>query len=121
MNVFNDIILNKVVMNTTITSQAVPVVNMYGFAIQAVYTATPSGTLKLQASADPFNYASPVQPPVPTNWTDVTDSSEPVSGAGVFIWNVTGVFYNYVRVVYTDSSGGTSTAVLTVTINGKGV
>jgi len=121
MNVFNDPIVVNAVMNTTITSPAVPLVNTYGYAIQAVYVGVPTGTLKLQASADPFNYASPVQPPVPAHWTDIADSSFAVTGPGVYIWNVTGAFYNYVRLVYTDSSGGTSTAVLNALINAKGV
>ena len=110
--------LTSVLMNTNITSDPVDIPDIYGYAIQAVYTGTPTGTLKLQASADPFKYSG--TPQAPTNWTDIANSSVDITAAGNYMWNVTGSFYNYVRVVYTDTSGGTSTAHLTVTANIKG-
>lgn len=124
MNVFNTPLFNPLLtvpMNQNLTSNAVPVVNMEGYSIQAVYTASPNGILALQASSDPFKYAtaSP-QPPVPMNWTTITNSPQTVTAAGVFIWNVEFVYYNYVRLIYTDLSGGTSTATLTAVINAKG-
>lgn len=117
------IIAANTVLNTNLTSIALPLYHIYGYAIQAVYTGTPSGTFKLQASSDPIN------PPgqgmganVVTNWTDVANSSVTVTAAGNYMWNVTDVMYNYVRLVYTDGSAGASTAVLTVsTFNAKGV
>lgn len=122
MNVFNELIVKNAVMNANINSPAVPLVNIFGYAIQAVYTGTPNGVLKLQASADSFPYAqvSP-QPPTPQNWTDITGTSQTISSSGIFMWNIDGAYYNYVRLVFTDSSGGTSTAVLNVTVNCKGI
>lgn len=120
MNVANEQIITNVVMNANRVSAAIPVVNIYGYAIQATYTGTPTGTFKLQASADKFDYANPTQPPVPTHWTDISGSSQAVSAAGDFMWNVTGCFYTYVRLVYTDGSSGASTAVLNARINIKG-
>lgn len=120
MNTANKILSSNVLMNTTINTEAVPLPNIYGYAIQAVYTGTPTGTLRLQASADAFKYANDAQPQVPTNWTDITDTSVSISSAGSYMWNVIGVFYTFVRVVYSDSSGGMSTARLTTTINVKG-
>ena len=119
MNVFNEALIVNAVMNTTIDSPAVPIFNTYGYAVQAVFSGVPTGTLKLQASADPAVYAK-TGTFTPANWTDIANSSVPVSAAGVFIWNFNGAFYNYVRLVYTDASGGTSTAVLNVNINCKG-
>lgn len=107
-------------MNTTITSPAVPLINIYGYAVQAVYTGTPTGTLKLQVSADAFKYAGNPQPQAPTNWDDVPDSFFTIDSAGIYVVNVIGAFYNFVRLVYTDASGGTSTAKLTAVINVKG-
>jgi hypothetical protein len=121
MNVFNEKIIDNAVMDENITSDAIPLVNMVGFCIQAVYTGTPTGTLKLQASADAFKYANASQPQAPTNWTDVGDSSESITAAGSTMWSVDAVYYNFVRLVYTDTSGGLSTAVLNVRINAKGV
>lgn len=108
-------------MNTTIFSQAVPIVNSFGYFVQAAYTGTPTGTLKLQGSGDKFDYASPVQPPTPADWNDIKGSQFTISSAGICSWNAgAGTYYNYVRLVYTDTSGGTSTAVLNVIFNAKG-
>lgn len=120
MQTGNKVFLTNVLMNTNITSEALPLPNIYGFAIQAVYTGTPGGTLKLQASVDAFKYASDVNPQVPVNWVDIADSSFIIDSAGIYVWNFTGSFYTFVRLVYTDSSGGTSTARLTATLNVKG-
>jgi hypothetical protein len=121
MNVFNDTIIRNAVMNTNISSPAIPIVNSFGYFVQAVYTGTPTGSLKLQGSGDPYNYASPVQPPVPTNWNDIDDSDFAIDSAGICSWNVAAVAqYNYVRLVFTDASGGASTAILNVTFNAKG-
>ena len=117
-----NIIPASTVMNTTLNSQALQLLNMYGYAIQIVFTGTPTGSFKLQSSCDPIYKGAPGQQATPTNWTDVANSAQSVSAAGNIIWNVSDVLYNYVRVVYTDTSSGSSTAVITVsTFNGKGV
>lgn len=105
----------------TITSDPIRVDQIYGYAIQAVYTGTPVGTLSLQASCDAPGRTTQVSnggPDSVTNWSTVTNSSTAVSGAGSFMWNVIGGFYNYVRLVYTNTS---STGVLTAKISEKGV
>lgn len=121
MNVFNERIITNVVMNTNIESAAIPIVNSFGYFVQAVYSGVPTGTLRLQASGDKFDYASPVQPPVPTNWNDIKGSQFSITSAGTCSWNVgAGTYYNYVRVLYVDSSSGLSSAILNVTFNAKG-
>jgi hypothetical protein len=121
MNVFNVPVIENEVMNATIESDAIPIVNSFGYFVQAVYTGTPAGTLKLQGSGDKFDYASPVQPPVPANWDDIKGSEFTIDSAGVCSWNAgQGVYYNYVRLVYSDASGGSSTAILNVVFNAKG-
>ena len=117
----NAVLVTNAVMNTTITSPAVQLDQIIGYAIQAVYTGTPTGTFKLQASNDPVKLAYDVNPQTPTNWTDIANSSYSVSSAGIYTWNVTDVFYTFVRLVYTDGSSGTSTAVLNANINFKGI
>lgn len=64
-------------------------------ALQAVYTGSPDGELKLQAAN---NIASPT-------WIDIPDSPFVVSGAGTFMWNLEGSSYSALRVVYTYASG----------------
>lgn len=117
------------VMNATINSQALQLENMYGYAIQIVFTGTPTGSFKLQSSCDPVTKqgqtigANGAIVWSPTNWTDIANSTFSVAAAGNVEWNYTGLAgYNFVRAVYTDGSNGASTAIVTVAqFNGKGV
>jgi hypothetical protein len=121
MRVFNIQPTMGQTMNTTITSDAFQMYQMFGFSIQVTFTGTPTGTFKLQASSDPVTQVSLNTVSPPTHWTDVANSSQAVSAAGSVMWNVSDVMYNWVRVVYTDGSGGASTAVISnLTFNGKG-
>jgi hypothetical protein len=123
-----NIIPANTVMNATINSSAIQLENNYGYSIQIVFTGTPTGSFKLQSSSDPVTKASlnfganGAVTYTPTNWTDIADSTFTVTAAGNVMWNYTGLAgYNYVRVVYTDTSGGTSTAIIvSSTFNGKG-
>lgn len=124
MRTFNKQISTAVDLDADSESVAVPLKNIFMYSIMAIITGTPTGTLKLQGSADPeTNDTNPQNnpAPAPTHWADIEDSDQTVSAAGNTIWNVTDVAYNYVRVVYVDGSSGASTAVMTVIFNGKGV
>jgi|WetSurMetagenome_2_1015567.scaffolds.fasta_scaffold566499_1 hypothetical protein len=112
-----------VATNANFNSYAYQVWDTFGYSIQVVVTGTPTGTFKLQCSADPVPQgpnSTPFTGVVPTNWTDVGNSSQAVSAAGSVVWNVSDAMYNWVRVVYTDGSGGTSTATFTGRFNAKG-
>lgn len=119
MQVYNKQIVTNVVMNANLASAAYNVQQLFGVAIQARFTGTPTGTFKLQASSDPATAYIEGQN-APTNWSDIPDSTYAVSAAGNYMWNVFDIMYNYIRVVYTDGSSGASTAVLNVQINAKG-
>ena len=85
-------------------------------AIQLVFTGTPAGAFKLQASCDkgnPTATSETQQYSGVTNWTDIDDSSETVSAAGNLLWNIADPGYQWIRVVWTASGAGT-TPVLTV-------
>ena len=117
------IITNGAMTGTAvINSTPVPLDQIFGYAVQAIWTGTPNGTLKLQASCDaPLNttQTSNGGPDAVTNWTDIADSSDMISGsAGSYMWNVDGAYYRYVRVVYVNTS---STGVLNVQITVKGI
>lgn len=115
-----NIIPANTVMNTTLTSQAMPIYSQIGFAIQVVFTGTPTGSFKLQASNDSYQTAGYAYANPPVNWSDISNSSQAVTAAGNVFWNFQWSFWNYVRVVYTDTSGATSTAIITVsTFNTK--
>jgi len=123
MRTYNEPLFTGTRMNTTLHSAATETAKIFGFAIQAVYTGTPTGTLFLEGSADPSgDFASPTNATnVPTNWSTIANSAQAVTAAGNFLWNVADVEYNWVRLSYTDTSGGTSTALLTARINAKGI
>lgn len=119
MRTFNQQIGNNIALNTNYTSAFVPLKNIFMYSIAANISGTPTGNIKLQASNDPeTNDTQPLVTPV--NWLDIDGSIATVSSSGEVFWNVHEVAYNYVRVLYTDTSGGTSLATLNIIFNGKG-
>lgn len=87
-------------------------------AIQLIFTGTPDGTFKLQGSCDKGNInaqarTSTSQQLGVTNWTDIASSTVTVSAAGDVMYNIEEMGYQWVRIVWTASSAG-STPVLTV-------
>lgn len=123
MQVTNKQIISNTTMNTAIASPALDMQQLYGVAIQATWAGIPTGTFKLQVSCDAatsYNSGNgPGANPI-TNWTDMTGSEYPVTAAGDYTWNVFEAMYTWIRLVYTDTSGGTSTAVLNVRYSAKG-
>lgn len=84
-------------MSTSLFSLPGNVTNVAGYSIQAVWSngSTPMGVMSLQASNDS------------TNWSDIPNSSLTVAGNnGNNIFNVSkNAYYNFVRLVYTRTSG----------------
>lgn len=117
------IIPKGTVMNTNLTSLAMPLQNQMFYNIQIAYTGTPTGVFSLQGSSDnsATMTAADQVPYTPINWTTITGTNQSVSAAGSIMWNVEFASYNFVQVIYADGSGGTSTAVITcATMNVKG-
>lgn len=104
-NIFNYKIVTDGSMTTDITSEVVDLSLANGYAIQAWFTGSPVGSLKLEASNDGIQ------------WTDISDSITAVSAAGTLIWKEDSAMYDKVRAVYTFSSGS---GTLNIQINGKG-
>lgn len=79
------------------------------YSIQLVSTSTAAGTFKLQGSNDPgrINAAEDANQSVITNWTDL-GISVTISGAGAVLLKDSNCGYNWVRVVWTPSSGAGS-------------
>jgi hypothetical protein len=69
------------------------------FSLQAVFAGAPVGVVKLQVSNDLGGDVAVV------NWNDIAGSSFPVSGPGVFDWNVGPLNFRWISVVYTFTSG----------------
>jgi hypothetical protein len=89
-------------MSSNVTSNAVEIQGISNVSLSAVYTGSPVGSVKLQASVD-----------AGANWSDVASSSFSISSAGVFIWNYAPCAVPLLRVVYTATSGS---GALTVTV-----
>lgn len=126
MRVFNKQIATNVLLNANYNSNAVPLKSIFMYSIAALTSnGTLVGTIKLQASNDPeTNDSMPLGTPAPppTHWVDITGSSFTLFPAtNETMWNVRDVAYNYVRVVFTDNSGGTNTATMSIIVNAKGV
>jgi hypothetical protein len=116
---FENIITSNSVLSANKTSKAMQLWNMIGYSIQIVVTGTPTGTFSLLGSCDPVQSVGADYEP--TNFSVITNSSYAISAAGNYLWNVIDPMYNWVELYYQDTSGGTSTAILTVsTFNAKG-
>lgn len=112
MRVTNEVIFSNGNMSGSLTSVAYPISSVVGWAAQFVYTGSPNGTLKVQISCDadaPLNSTTASRP---TNWSDLGGSSVTIAAAGDNAYNVDLSYYNWIRFVYTASSGSG-------TINGR--
>lgn len=115
MRIANEDLLNGVLPDLVGSFNLRPVWlgHICNYSLQLVFTGSPVGTFKLQASNDhgmPDGGQTPQALNV-SNWTDVTGSSQAVSAAGNIMWNVENAGYTFVRVVYTVTSGtGTLTS-----------
>ena len=98
-------------MSGNLTSSAYSMNQVYGWSAQFVFTGAPVGTLKVQVSDDPGTDTGGT-PPQPTNWTDLANSATAIAAAGDITFNADLAFYNWIRFIYTASSG-------TGSINGR--
>lgn len=114
LHVVNEPILAS--SNAAVTQTSAPglIMNSFGYAIQALLTGAPVGSIQLQGSNDPGPNASYTAAPV--NWSNV-GSPTAVSAAGVYLINMPDTYYNWVRAIYTPSSGTGTVAIL---FNAKG-
>lgn len=100
MNNANKKIVSGQSMAANYTSPTIDVNQVYGLSFQAVFTGSPVGSFKLQVSSQDVPSTGDV-----TEWSDVADSETAISAAGNVFYNVTDVFFHWVRIVYTFSSG----------------
>jgi hypothetical protein len=117
MRAANTQIFNAVSMATNQTSINIPLYNVYGWSAQFVFTGSPVGTMAVYVSCDPYpdNQAGL---PAPTNFTLLADSTLNIAAAGDITYNVNLAFYNWIKFVYTRTSGSGS---LTGRVNLKGM
>lgn len=118
MQSYNKEFVVSQILNANYNSPAMEVHYQYVFCVVAKITGTPTGTIHLEASNDPFQS----QPPgyTPSNFNTIDNSTFTVTTAGITTWNYIGAGFNYVRVSYVDTSGGLSTATVEIRMNAKG-
>ena len=95
--------------------------HIINYSIQLVFTGSPTGTFKLQASNDPGRPSGASDTEVQiglSNWTDIADSTQAISAAGDHTWTVENAGYSWVRVVYTFGSGSGSLTSARCTVKG---
>lgn len=97
-------------MSAAIIGDPINLASHMGIALQCIYTGTPDGILKVEASCDMTNYGGQV-----INWTEI--GSATLSTAGSKIFNCRSIYYKWIRIVYTPSIGS---GVLTVNYTVKG-
>lgn len=133
MRTFNKTVATGVPLNANYNSPYVQLKQIYTYTMSAIITGVPTGAIMIQASNDPETNDTQTNTPTvpgqpmpnppsvaPVNWVTIVNSTFAVTTSGETMWNVNYAGYNYVRVQYMDSSGGTSTATMTIIFNGKG-
>lgn len=100
---------------SSITGPALSLEHMGGYSFFVKLTGSPVGSLSLQASNDP---AEP-NGAAPSNWvTLASPAAVAISAAGTTFLNVPDVFYRWVRLVYTATSGTGAVSVCNVMMKG---
>lgn len=108
MRTYNEPILNGADASSNKNSVAVDCQNMSFAGVVVKMTGTAAGSVKIQVSND-----EPTTSAGPSNWVDVSGATVSVSAAGTFIIPKLDICYQWIRLVYTFSSGtGTVTASL---------
>jgi len=115
-----DLTLSGTDMESNITSSPIWLGHIVNYSIQVVFTGSPNGAFKLQASNDKGANDFKIASASVTNWTDISSTSTNITTAGNLMYNIENAGYRWVRLVWTDSSS--STAAITVArYNVKGV
>ncbi len=106
-------------MSASLASNGENVNQIFMYSIQAVFTGAPVGSFKLQLSNDNVPMGINGQDPAinVVNWVDYTGSDAAITAAGNFMWIISDGGYQWVRVVYTRTSG---TGTCNILYNGKG-
>jgi hypothetical protein len=91
----------------TITTTAIPSLNLFYCSAQVSGAGGAGGTLQLQASNDETNGINTV----PVNWSNIPSASVTVTGDGSFLIPKTDLCYQWVRLVYTNTGTGTISVV----------
>lgn len=84
-------------------SSAIDAHLLFNMSVQVIAAGAPVGVVKIQVSNDEGS-SIPV-PFTPTNWTDLPSATVSVAAAGTVLIPKLDLCYNYIRIVYTKTSG----------------
>lgn len=100
----------------TVVSNPIPIQNYLGYAVQAEWTGTPTGTFTLQGSCDAGVILNNGTVTNVTNWTTISSTNISASGsAGSLLYNMPNSYYYWFQLVYTATSGtGTANAAAVI-------
>jgi len=101
-------ILSSVTMTGSVSSWGFDLQQAWAYSFQAVWSGSPLGTIKLQASnenvivgptgTNPAQYVN--------NWTDLNSNISSTTGvSGSILWNIQEPGYRWVRLAYSHGSG----------------
>ena len=100
MRIKNDnLVLSSTDMSASLTSNAIWLGHIANFAIQLVFTGSPEGAFKLQASNDEGANDLKLADASITNWTDIDGSTQAITEAGNHMWNVQNCGYRWCKSV----------------------
>lgn len=103
---------------TSFNSKNISLNQNFGYSLQVVITGTITGSLKLQGSGDIIDLLKDSTGTGVVNWTDITGSTQPITGAGRGVYNVSAGMFEWLRAVYTATSG---TGTITIIAIAKGI
>ncbi len=102
--------VNAANIAVSVNSNAFQLLNVYGFAMVAVITGAPVGVLKLQGSCDAPQDILGIGV-APSNWADIPNTTQNITVATSVLYNLDAQYYNWVRLVYTATSGSGAISV----------
>lgn len=108
-------------MQATITSEPLYLGSIINCSFQIVYTGTPNGNFKLQASNDIVDSIKDVSSSDIVNWTDITGTTVNITSAGSHLYELEAIGYQWIRVVWTDSSSGDPSTITVANYFVKGL
>lgn len=101
----NNKVFNAVSMTTNLTSVTIDLSETTGYALHAIWTGAPVGTISANGSDDGINF--------------VSVASNPTGGtSGQYLLNVEKIHYRYVQITYTFTSG---TGSLTAYVSARSI
>lgn len=111
--------LSAVALNANQASAAIDAQNLIRLSAQAIVAGgTSVGNLQIQVSNDK-NGAMNGFPFIPTNWSNL-GAAVALAAGGIFLIASQETCYRWVRVIFTDGSGGTNTGNVTVNLDAIG-